>query len=182
MAGSASAVPMPTALSVAPATRAWLAVAALGAGLLHAALASGAPLPVAAALVATAAAELGWAVAAFLRDRPPFFRSALYLALAPVAAWAALATVGATASGGTVLTLQPLPMAAASLLDIAVAGTIAVVVRRGRAAPGESGALRFVTVLTLSAALVSALTIPALGVTQAGGAAVEVHLQHSGHH
>jgi hypothetical protein len=173
---------MRTAPSVAPTTRAWLAVAALGAGLLHAALAPGAPLLVAVPLVVTAAAELAWAVATLLRDRPPFFRSSLWLALVPVAGWAALATLGATASGGPALSLQPLPMAVASLLDLAVAGTVAIVLRRGRPAPRESGALRFVTVLTLSAAAVSALAIPALGVTEAGGAAAQVHLQHSGHH
>ena len=178
----ATAPALPAAPSVAPATRAWLAVAALGAGLLHAALASGAPLPVAVPLLVTGAAELAWAVAAFLRDRPPFFRPSLFLALAPVAGWAALATAGATASGGTLLSLQPLPMAVASLLDVAVAGTVAVVLRRGRPVASGSGALRFVLVLTLSAAAVSAAVVPALGVTQAGGAAAEVHRQHSGHH
>lgn len=169
-------------VAVAPATRAWLAVAALGAGLLHAALASGSPIPVAVVLIAVAAAELAWAVAAFVGDRPPFLRAALFLALLPVAGWAGLATVGATASGGVVLSLQPAPMAVASLLDVAVAATIAIVLRRNRPAPHDSGALRFVTVLALSAAAVSALTIPALGTTAAGGAAAEVHLLHSGHH
>jgi hypothetical protein len=157
-------------------------VAALGAGLVHTALASGAPPLAAVPFLVTGAAELAWAVAAFLRDRPPFLRSSLFLALAPVAGWAALATAGATASGGTLLSLQPLPMAVASLLDVAVAGTVAVVLRRGRPAPSGSGALRFVVVLTLSAAAVSAAVVPALSVTQAGGAAAEVHRQHSGHH
>lgn len=181
VAGVTGTEPVPTAPSVSPATRAWLAVPALGAGLLHAALASGAPLAVAVGLAVVAAAELGWAVATFLRDRPPFFRSVLWLALLPVAAWAASATVGASSAGGTVVALQPLPLAVASVLDVAIAGTVAVVLRRGRPAR-DTGALRFVVVLMVSACAVSAVTVPALGVTQAGGAALEVHLRHAGHH
>lgn len=169
-------------MAVSAATRAWLAVAALGAGLLHAALAASAPLPAAIVLVAFAAGELGWAVAAFVRDRPPFFRAALVAALVPVGAWAVVATVGATSEAGTILALQPLPLAVAALLDVAVAATIAVVLRRGKAANPDAGALRFVLALLLSAAAVSAVTIPALGLTDAGVAAVDVHLQHSGHH
>ncbi|WP_348789521.1 hypothetical protein [Leifsonia sp. NPDC080035] len=174
---------MSNTLPVAPTTRAFLAVAALGAGLLHAALAPGAPLPLLVAFVAVAAAELGWAAAALARDRPPLFAAVPALALVPLGIWAALATTGATTSGGTVLSLPFLPMGVASLLDLAVAGVAAVVLRRRRsrgdreAAP-QSGALRFVAALALSASAVCAVTIPALGATDAGIAAVTVHHHH----
>jgi hypothetical protein len=95
----------------------------------------------------------------------------------PVAGWAALAVVGATASSGTVIALPLLPMGVASLLDVAVAGVSAVVLRRARPAPQTTGALRFVVALALSASAVCAVTIPALGLTDAGVAAVTV-----GHH
>jgi hypothetical protein len=91
--------------------------------------------------------------------------------------WAALAVAGAVAAGGTVPAFSFLPMGAASLLDLAVAATSAVVLRRARPARQDTGALRFVVALALSASAVCALTIPALGLTEAGVAAVEV-----GHH
>ena len=163
---------------VAASTRAVLAVAALGAGLLHAALAPGAPLPLLAALVAVAAAELTWAVLALARERPPLFGLVPVLALLPLGIWAALATVGATATSGTVLTLPLLPMGVASLLDVVIAAVAAVVLRRARPARPGSGALRFVSALALSACAVCAVTIPALGATDAGVAAVTVHHHH----
>jgi hypothetical protein len=158
--------------------RAFLAVAALGAGLLHAALAPGAPPVLLGLLIAIAAAELGWAAVALASDRPPLFAVVPVLALLPVAVWAALAVVGATASSGSVLVLPLAPMAVASVLDLAVAGTSAVVIRRDRPAPQDTGALRFVIALALSAAAVCAITIPALGLTESGVAAVTVHHHH----
>lgn len=162
-------------LPVAAATRAFLAVAALGAGLLHAAVAPGAPLPLLLVLAGVAAAELAWAVAALARERPPLFALVPALALAPIGLWAVLAVVGATASSGTVLVLPFAPMGVASVLDLAVAATTAVVLRRGRRTEGPGGALRFVCALAVSACAVCAVTIPALGATDAGVAAVTVH-------
>lgn len=167
-----------SAVAVGPATRAFLAVAALGAGLLHAALAPSAPPPLLAAFLVLALAELLWAAATLARDRPPALRLIPALALLPIGMWAALAVAGATASGGTAIGLPLIPMGAASLLDVAVAATAAVVIRRGRPVPAQSSAFRFVLVLLLSACAVSAITIPALGFTDAGVAAVTVHHHH----
>ncbi|WP_295125111.1 hypothetical protein [uncultured Leifsonia sp.] len=164
--------------AVAPATRAFLAVAALGAGLLHAALAPGAPLPLLSVLLGLALAELAWAVATLARDRPPLFGIVPALALVPLGLWAGLAVVGATASSGTVLTLPFAPIGTASLLDLGIAAVSAVVLRRRRPVQPTSGALRFVLALMLSACAVSAVTIPALGATDAGVAAVTVHHHH----
>jgi hypothetical protein len=169
---------MSRTVPVAAPTRAFLAVAALGAGLLHAAVAPGAPLPLLGALVAIAAGELTWAVATLALERPPLFALAPALALLPLVLWAAFAVVGATASSGTVLALPLLPMGTASLLDLSIAVTSAVVLRRGRPAGPGSGALRFVFALLVSASVVSAVTIPALGATDAGVAAVTVHHHH----
>ncbi|MFF1572674.1 hypothetical protein ACFVWR_08010 [Leifsonia sp. NPDC058292] len=178
----ARAKSLPTTSIVPPAARAWLAVAALGAALLHAALAASAPLPALIVLLAIGAAELAWAAATLARDQPPALKASLFLALVPVGAWAAIATVGATTEAGTVLALPPLPLGVASLLDVAISLTVAVLLRRNRPAPQNTGAGRFVLSLALSAAVVCGVTIPALGVTDAGVAAVDVHLQHGGHH
>ncbi|WP_431246107.1 hypothetical protein [Leifsonia xyli] len=174
----APAASAPKAVAVGPATRAFLAVAALGAGLLHAALAPSAPPALLAGFLLIALAELGWAAATLARDHPPAFRLVPAVALVPVGLWAALAVVGATASGGTVLALPLVPMGAASLLDVAVAATTAVVIRRARPLPGRDAPLRFVVALLLSACAVCAVTIPALGLTDAGVAAVTVHHHH----
>lgn len=48
-------------------TRAWLAFAAIGAGMIHLALVVGSPLPLAAAPALLGAAELGWGVAVLMR-------------------------------------------------------------------------------------------------------------------
>lgn len=181
MTDGATALPMSRmsrTAAVAPATRAFLAVAALGAGLLHAALAPSAPLPLLSVLLGLALAELAWAAATLARDRPPLFDVVPALALVPLGLWAALAVVGATASSGTVLTLPFAPMGAASLLDLGIAIASAVVLRRGRPVRPTSGALRFVCALMLSACAVCAVTIPALGATDAGVAAVTVHHHH----
>jgi len=167
-----------TAVAVGPATRAFLAVAALGAGLLHAALAPSAPPALLAAFLLIALAELVWAASTLARDYPLAFRLIPALALLPVGMWAALAVAGATASGGTAIALPLIPMGAASVLDVAVAATAAVVIRRGRAVPAQTGALRFVLSLLLSACAVSAIAVPALGLTDAGVAAVSVHHHH----
>jgi hypothetical protein len=169
---------MPRSVPVAPATRAFLAVAALGAGLLHAALAPGAPLPLLLVLGGVAGGELAWAVLALAQDRPPLFTLVPALALVPLGVWAALAIIGATASSGTVLELPLAPMGAASVLDLAVATTSAVILRRSRPPRAGSEALRFVCALAVSACAVCALTIPALGATDAGVAAVTVHHDH----
>ncbi|WP_223692987.1 hypothetical protein [Leifsonia poae] len=178
MAGSEHSA---TATIVSPPVRAWLAVVALGAGLLHAALAASAPLPALIVLATIGAAELGWAALTFAREHPPLLRAALFLSLAPIAAWAAVASIGAATEAGTILALPPLPLGVASALDLTVALTIAIVLRRHRPAARNASALRFVIALTLSAAVVCAVTIPALGQTDAGVAAVDVHLLHGGH-
>lgn len=174
----APAAPAHAAVAAGPATRAFLAVAALGAGLLHAALAPSAPPALLAAFLLLALLELGWAAATLARDRPPAFRLVPALALLPVGMWAALAVAGATASGGTVLALPFAPMGVASLLDVAIAATAAVVLRRGRSVPAGDGFLRFFIGLVVSASVVCAVTIPALAATDAGIAAVTVHQHH----
>ena len=116
---------MSDARPVAPATRAFLAVAALGAGLLHAALAPGAPPPLLAAFVALAAAELGWSVAALARDRllPNIYdlvAFALLAALAVVTLHAA-AAMHAPLSG---LTTAPVTLDPALLPEYALRTTM----------------------------------------------------------
>jgi hypothetical protein len=164
--------------SVAPSARALLAVAALGAGLLHAALAPSAPPLLLAAFVVVAGAELAWATMTLARETPPLLRAVPVLALVPLLLWSGLAVAGATATSGSVVALPLIPMGTASLLDAVIAATTAVLLRIDRPVNRPSGAMRFVAALLLSACAVSAATIPALGLTDAGVAAVTVHHHH----
>lgn len=166
----------------ASATRAWLAVAALGAGLLHLATGAGATVPALVALVIFGAVEVGWSIAVLGRDRPPFARVAVFAALVPIGCWALVATVGATYGASPLFAGLPMfPLLVAGALDVAIALTLVVSARRASRSPRAS-ARRFLAALFLSAAAVTLVTVPALGFTGAGAQAVNVHLLHEGGH
>ncbi len=184
-----SDLPEPSVASTDPATRAWLAVASLGAGLLHLATGAGAAVPALVALVLFGAAEVSWSVACLARDRAPAAHYAVYAALVPVGCWAAIATAGATFGVSPAFaSLPPFPLLVASALDVSIAMTLAVGMRRaqqdsgGRSPAPRAPAARFVAALLLSAAAVTLVTVPALGATGAGAQAVNVHLLHEGGH
>lgn len=171
-------------------TRTWLAMAAVGAGLIHMALGAGAPLPLAVPLVAIAAAELTWGVVAVMRDRMPLPTAALVGALAPVAGWALLiAAAGVAGSPGLLAPLPFLPMAAATVMGLFVAVVLAVDHRRhtrtaakadDTASAGAPSTGRYLMGVLVGAVLVSGLTTPALAGTSAGEHAVP-HGEHAGH-
>jgi hypothetical protein len=134
-----------------------------------------------AAFLTLALAELLWAAATLARDAPPALRLIPALALLPMMLWAALAVAGATGSGGTAVALPLIPMAASSLLDVAVAATAAVAIRRGptaRAVTGRTATLRFAVAIVLSVCAVAAVVLPALEFTQTATASVTVHHRH----
>ncbi|THG29500.1 hypothetical protein [Naasia lichenicola] len=148
--------------------RVQLAIAALGAGLLHLAVAAGADLPVAIAFAACGAAELVWAGFAIARVSLPLARAVPPLALVPIGVWL-IALLGLSRSPGTL----PFPaLALAALLDLAVAIGAAVLLRHrpaSRVRPAHGGS--FTVPLVIGAFAMSALVLPALGTTSAGMAA-----------
>lgn len=183
-------------------TRTWLAMAAIGAGLIHVALGAGAPLVLAVPLVAIAAAEVLWGVLAVLRDRVYFPTVALFGALAPIGLWALLITAASVAGAPELLAPMPfLAMGSATLFDLFIAGVLAVRRRRAarvtgssvparepapaaEAAPAEPSVGRYLIGVLAGACVVSALTTPALANTHAGQYAVPhgtLHGSHSGH-
>jgi hypothetical protein len=147
--------------------RAWLGFLALGAGLIHLALVIGAPLAVAAPLLAVGAAEFGWGVFAFTGPRIPVPRVARLLALAPILGWVVLLLAG---GGG--LGVRALPMIVASLFDVALAIGISVVLRRGGRPSAPVRTSRYLLGVVAGALVVAALAAPALAATEAGGSAV----------
>ncbi|MFT2693443.1 hypothetical protein [Clavibacter zhangzhiyongii] len=105
--------------------RHWLALAALGAALIHLAVGAGAPPAVMAALLVIGVAEGAWAVAVLRSDRLPAASWAVVGALVPVAGWALLVTAAVVMSApGITSGLPAIPMLAATLLDLVVAAVV----------------------------------------------------------
>lgn len=144
--------------------RAWLGFFALGAGLIHLALVIGSPLGIGIPLLAIGIAEFAWGVFAFTATTVPFARAARIAAVVPILGWVALLLLSGSAG---VPGVRVLPMLVASLLDLAVAIAITVVLRREAAArPLRSGS--YLLGLGAGALVVAALTTPALAATEAG--------------
>ena len=163
-------------------TRIWIAFAALGAGLIHLAVAAGAPLALLVVFLVLGAAEIAWSVGTMLRARYPVRQLALVGTLLPLVAWASALVMG-DALGVTSDNLPILPLASATVLDLVVAVTMAVSLRRSPdVAPGpaaEPAAGWTVLGIAGGAIVMSALTLPALGQTQAGIAALDGPHNHS---
>jgi len=145
--------------------RAWLGFFALGAGLIHLALVIGSPLPIGIPLVIIGVAEFAWGVFAFTAATIPFARAARIGAVAPLLVWVlVLVLAGSAAVPG----VRVLPMLAASLLDLAVAITITVVLRRVEREARPLRAGPYLLGLGVGALVVAAVTTPALAATEAG--------------
>ena len=170
-----------------PISRLWLAFSAIGAGTIHLAVGASAPVLLMITLVGLGAAELGWGAVTLVRGRALAPGAALFGALIPVFIWGAVATLGSGLGVPAAATGLPLqPMATATLFDLFLACSLALVLRRTRrttststtegvprASAGETaGGWRFLAALTLAALVVSGLTTPALAATDAGAHAV----------
>lgn len=151
--------------------RTWLGFAALGAGLIHLALAVDATPPLAIVLVLFGVAEFGWGIVAFTTDATPYPRAARIVALVPVLVWA-FALVSGLAFAGAV---RVFPMLAASVLDLAIAVGVTLVLRRSADAAGGDprpsrtlSAPVYLAAMFVGALVVGLVTTPALAATEAG--------------
>jgi hypothetical protein len=150
--------------------KAWLAIAALGAGVIHLSVVVSSPLPLAVAMLLVGLAELVWALLALIRDRVPFARTARLAAIAPVALWALLIVAASLGLDGAGTWLPLVPMALASLFSLFIAITLSLQLRAGRAddtAPAPPAG-RYLLALAAAAAIVGGLTTPALAASEAG--------------
>jgi hypothetical protein len=165
---------------VSDVVRTWLGFLALGAGLIHVALVIGSPAPVAAVLLLVGVAEFVWGVLTFARPTPPWAQLARWGALLPVVAWAlVLIVAGADTLGPLTSTTQLLPMLVASLFDLLVTVGLTVLVRSSGAtgdaetatsadSPAPRPPARYLVAVLAGAAVIAALTTPALAATEAG--------------
>lgn len=136
-------------------TRSALGFAALGAGLVHLALAVGSVPWLATGLAVAGGVEFLWGVLAVSRPGVPLPRAAIVGALVPPAAWILLLLFGAEGP-------RPLPMLAATALDLAVAGMLAVGLRRSPTSEPRHPVVGIV----LAGLVVAAITVPALIATE----------------
>lgn len=163
-------------------TRTWLAFAAIGIGMIHLALVISSPLPIAVVLAILGLVEFAWGVMTFVRERIAFPRLVLAGALAPILLWGLL-VAAATALKDAELSssLGLTALGIATLLELFVAGTIAVQLRRGVdfSTPSRTPAAgRYLLGLTVGGLIVAGLTTPALAATEAGAYA-QPHGEHS---
>lgn len=146
-------------------TRAWLAFAAIGAGLIHLALSVGMPPAVAIPLTVFGAAEFGWGVIVFARTTVVVPRIALVSALLPIVLWAVLLVTSSVPAG-----LGLLPLAIASVFGLFVAVLLARHLRRDADAPAPAppGIVRYLLGVVAGGLVVAALAAPALAATSVG--------------
>jgi hypothetical protein len=168
---------------VSPIVRIQLGILALGAGLVHLALAAGSPGWLAAALVLTGAVEFAWGMVCFASGTPPIPRAALVVALVPMVAWlGTLIVANAAHQEAAVAALRPVPMATASLFDAAVAVGLAIWLRRGaKPATPDPHPLVFLAGVALSALVVASIATPAIALTESGDVAPAHHFDIPGH-
>jgi hypothetical protein len=164
--------------------RTWPPVAALGAGLVHLAVAASAPPLLAVVLAAFGMAEIAWSIAVLRAERLVVPRLALVGAAASSALWASIAfALGAVGIGEPATSIPLPPLAAATVFSLIVAIVCARLLRTTDGAPASSaggthpasdatGAWRFLAALASAAVLVGALATPALAATEAGQQAV----------
>ena len=161
--------------------RTWLGFAALGAGLVHLAVAAGAPLVATLLLALIGVLEAAWGVTALAREHVPVPRIALAGAVLAVAGWVVVLFLGAGAmshmagmSGSAAVTLPALPMLGAAVLDLACAASLAVVLRRGRpAVVRQPGVWSYLGGVVAGAAVVAGITSVSLGATPVGALAMQ---------
>jgi hypothetical protein len=166
---------------VATMIRTWLGLGALGAGLVHLAVAAGAPPAALALLVVIGAAEVAWGVTALAREQVPVPKVALAGAAVAVVGVAAvlvlragtMAPMAAMATTGAVAGVPAVPMLGAALLELGCAAALAVVVRRGRSEPRRPGVWTYLGGVVAGAAVVAGITSASLGATPVGAMAMQ---------
>ena len=132
---------------MSPATRAWLAFPAVGAGIIHLALALAAPLPLAAVLAIFGFVEFFWGVLTFAGQQVPVPRIALVVALVPTIVW------GIAVAAGFAPALSLFAMAGACLLELIVVVCLTRHLRRANAASQRSSVVGVVAALIVVAAV-----------------------------
>lgn len=163
-----------------------MAFAAMGAGLIHLGVASGAALSASVVLVVLGFAEFGWGIGVMALNRYPAVRIAAVVALVPSIGWAAMLVIAVAFALPRVAAQFPVfPMAVASLFTLAIALVLALHLRHREPGTVSSKTVAhqpsrpalYLLGLMVGALMVSSLTTPALAATRAGD--VNPHKNHA---
>lgn len=147
--------------------RAWLAFAAIAAGIIHLSLVLTAPLGLALPMAVLGFVEFGWGVLTFAAEKPLVPRAAIAVALVPVLVWGFSFAFGGTIPGlGTTATLVPLGIS--SVLTLFVAAGLGWIMRNSDRPVSRPATPRYVLGVAIGAVVIAALMLPALAATQSG--------------
>ena len=159
---------------MSPIVRGWIAFAAVGAGLIHLALVISAPLLGGILLAAVGIGEFAWGVMVMFDERFLVPRLAVVAVLAPIGLWIAALLLDADS-------FRPFPLAIATLFELFIAITLALILRPPRS-PRPVGTRRYALGLAGGAVVAALLTGPALGATEAGRLATDPSVFDTGVH
>ncbi len=182
-----------TRTTAAPVAVVWLALVALGCGIVHVALALEAPPALAVGFAILAFAEMLWAVVVLARGGPVFPRVAMCVAVAPLLVWSLIVVADTLVDAAGSFEALPFgPLLATAAFELAAAVLLGWQLRRplGGAWTGASGSeppasatdvekrprrsrstWRYLVGVGAGALLVGGLVVPALAATEAGAGA-----------
>jgi hypothetical protein len=150
----------------------WLGFAGLCAGIIHLALVSSSPIPVAVLLAVIGGAECAWGIATFVRTRIVLPRIVLLAALSPILLWGVLVAAAAVSRNPDVASYLGFDsMALASVFGLFISIVLAVAVRRqvDFAQPTRAiSAPRYLVGVLVGGTLAAIIVTPALSATDAG--------------
>jgi hypothetical protein len=147
-----------------------VAIAALGAALIHLALVISAPVPLAVILVILGVTEFGWGMLTLSLGRMLAPQIVRVVALAPVLLWSLIVVIADVLQAPEVASyFSVVPMAVATLFELFSAIVITRQLRNEKQAPGPASSRRAFVGLVVGALVIATLTAPALAYAQAGG-------------
>lgn len=153
---------------MSPTGRTLIAFAAIGAGLIHFALAIGSPVGVAAILAIVGMVEFAFALVTMAIGRLLAPRAVLGAALAPVVLWTlAIFAFSSTASPDVVAALRFVPLAIAAAFELFIAGSIALHLRRAVSTHATFSTGRYLRGTIAGGLVIAAFTLGALSATGA---------------
>lgn len=141
---------------MSPITRSWVALASIGAGLIYLALVPGATLTVGALLAAFGVAGFAWGILVLFDPRFLAPRTAMLVALVPIASWIA-ALLTRTADQG----FTTAPLVVATGLELFIAAAMALHLRRGVRGTAPS-TRRYAVGVAVGILVVGGAVVPAL--------------------
>lgn len=164
---------------MSPIIRSWIAFASVGAGLIYLALVISASAIVGPVLAIIGIAGFAWGVLVMFDERFLAPRIAVIAVLVPIGVWLVVVLLASAGSTELAQGFRPLPLGAATALELFVAVALALHLRRGprHSAPSTR---RYVIGLLAGILVIGAVVAPALAATD--GLAPRAEFEDGVHH